>query len=505
MRVQIVNSLYLDFVIFIALAIFFSSLKKEERDRLQIPIAAAALLTPLLAFFSPNLIALNILCFLLIPLLARERVQVVPIYLFLIVTTPMVTDELKVGGVFLFSYSVAHSLTLGAMVTLIARGGWKGGARLGWDGPFFTILLLMWFSGARDSAFSNFSRSALQFLLSYALPYLVVSRGLRRRVDFRLALVALGAAAVMLSLVCVFEATKSWPIYRAIWYHYGFDLSAAAGVKVRSGLIRSPGPYTEPLSLAFALTICILALLAARNSFKSRFHFLSLCAIVGLGILAPQSRGAWIGLLVALFAVDAYRRRWRSLSTRTALLVVGVAALLGVAAVNSKVATVIGQSGEGKGTIDYRKDLLRRGTEEFWKHPIFGDTPANVKARMSDLTQGEGIVDFVNAYLYTALISGFAGLAILIGALLWQLALLWSSRSAAERYPEAGAALAFSFAAVLAVATMISGIYLSSTTLLDLGLVVGIASAARQDLKNRTGPNKARRKDTLVSGASAIT
>ena len=67
---------------------------------------------------------------------------------------------------------------------------------------------------------------------------------------------------------------------------------------------------------------------------------------------------------------------------------------------------------EGTGAGNYRSELFRRGMEEFWKSPIFGDSFTNVVARMQDMIQGEGIVDFVNSYLYFALFAGGIGLVL---------------------------------------------------------------------------------------------
>lgn len=489
MRGLIINALYLEAVIIAAIAIYFSALKLEEKRQLQRSLAIVAVATPILAFFSPNLIVFNLCCFFIIPLVARDRVQVVPLFVFMMVTTPLVSQDLKLGGTFLFRYGVGHSIGLGALVAVVLREGWNGRPLGRWDVPFLAIVLLLWLSNSRDTAISNYAREAVQATLTFIVPYFVVSRGLRRNTDIKLVLVALGAAAIVLSMVCLFETAKTWPIYRSVWSHYGIELGSGASVKLRSGLIRSPGPYPEPLTLSFALTICILALISVRTSIRSRLHFIGLCAIVGLGILAPQARGAWIALLVALFAADMYQGRWRSVSIRAALLSVALVALLGAASVSSKVATIAGLTAEGRGTIDYRKNLLSRGIEEVKKKPLLGDSPVNVTNKMSDLMQGEGIVDFVNGYLYTALISGLIGLATMVLALAGQLWLIVSGRPRRHGNELAYSQLSFAFSAVAATIVMLGNISFGGTTLMLFGFMAAIAgtasAAARRNAKRQ--------------------
>jgi len=47
------------------------------------------------------------------------------------------------------------------------------------------------------------------------------------------------------------------------------------------------------------------------------------------------------------------------------------------------------------------------------QHPFFGDP--FVASRMESLRGGQGIIDIVNGYMYTALFNGLVGLALLVG------------------------------------------------------------------------------------------
>ncbi|HUD31037.1 MAG TPA: O-antigen ligase domain-containing protein, partial [Novosphingobium sp.] len=90
----------------------------------------------------------------------------------------------------------------------------------------------------------------------------------------------------------------------------------------------------------------------------------------------------------------------------------------------------LGLSGQGSDTADYRRELLDRGSEEFWKNPLIGYSSAELEYRLNDMRQGEGIIDYVNVYLWFALVSGVLGAAVFVANLFVPLAQLWSGRRA---------------------------------------------------------------------------
>jgi O-antigen ligase len=119
-----------------------------------------------------------------------------------------------------------------------------------------------------------------------------------------------------------------------------------------------------------------------------------------------------IGIAVAFVVSSFYRRGISGMGQLGAagfLLTGAYATAMMIGSIGNQITTSFD---EAKGSGDYRTELLRRGLQEFWKSPIFGDSYANVVARMKDMIQGEGIVDFVNTYLYFALFAGGIGLVL---------------------------------------------------------------------------------------------
>ena len=291
-------------------------------------------------------------------------------------------------------------------------------------------------------------------------------------------MLALAGSAVVLSTLAIYETWRTWPIYRGIYTHYGIELTKAANIKLRGGSMRSAGPYTEPLSLAFAITIGFVALLSIRQQVQRQWQYILLCVFVIGGLIAPQGRGAWIGALCALFALDLYRRNYRRFTIKAVLIGIAGVAALAVAAVNNRVAVMLGLTAEGQGTVDYREQLLVRGLEEFWKHPLFGDSIGNVLYNLRDMTQGEGIVDLVNGYLHIALISGAAGLMLTIMALTGMAVQFIRVRSQEMAPTILRITASFAFASLIAIAVMLTSMSIFGRPLLILLIVLACGAGA---------------------------
>jgi hypothetical protein len=263
----------------------------------------------------------------------------------------------------------------------------------------------------------------------YALPYYLVSRSIKNIEDVRRIGLALTMVALLVSIVLLFEAYSFWPLYRGAYHHYGMEGDLGIGVKVRAGLMRTGGPFLESTSMAFALALCFFAALSMRHFFRSVSHHAAVICTLIVGLLAPQSRGAWIAVALGLIMIEVYRGRYSVIATRMTLIGGVVIGLIVAASGSQRLSELAGISGDALGTVSYRSLLFERGTQEFWKSPVFGQPPAQVYRNLSDLRQGEGLVDFVNTYLYVALVSGSVGLLIFIIGMLLPVVSLLNRRS----------------------------------------------------------------------------
>jgi hypothetical protein len=301
----------------------------------------------------------------------------------------------------------------------------------------------------------------------------------------RLALCGLVAATAALSALAIYEALHAWPLYRAVWYHFDIPLGSGASVKMRSGLLRSPGPFPEPTSFGFCLALGTLAAVTTRSIFRGRARHALVLVLLLLGIIAPQSRGAWLGIAVGVIAADLYRSRLAALGRTFAGIALATALFLGLATVSSRVANIAGLNGEGAGSVDYRASLFQRGLQEIKLHPVMGQDLQAVMKNLSDLRQGEGVIDFVNSYIYIALVAGLIGLTIIVAAVGWKMLNVWQVRRQLESAFDHFALGGFVFSANAAILVMLTLTSLVERTAGMLIIMVAFAAVLVQVAKQR--------------------
>ena len=458
----------------VGFALLYGVFKTDRR--LIICLVCAFGLPVCIAFLAPTVLVANVLIGLVMLCFWRERAHLGAIYVFGLITLPLVTQPVNIASIYLFDFSFGDAYTIGAFIGFLAGGHSRKSRSSAADGLIGAVIIVIYLATIRETSSTNALREFFNFLLSYVLPYYIISRSIQGPQQARSVMLALAGSAVVLSTLAVYEARNTWPIYRGIWTHYGIELGRDADVKIRGGLMRSAGPYSEPLSLAFAMTIGLVALLSIRQEFRKRWHYALLCAVVVAGLIAPQGRGAWIGALSALFALDLYRRSYRRFTIKAVLIGIAGVVALAVATVNNRVAVMLGLTAEGQGTLDYREQLLTRGIEEFWKNPIFGDAIGDVLNNMRDMIQGEGIVDLVNGYLHIALISGAAGLLILVACLAGVASLFARARDFYDAPRIVRDSTAFAFASLIAIAVMLTSMSIFGRPLLTLIIVLGVGA-----------------------------
>jgi O-antigen ligase len=208
--------------------------------------------------------------------------------------------------------------------------------------------------------------------------------------------------------------------------------------------------------------------------------------LIGLGILAPQSRGGMIGAVVVLLCYAFYRYGTAGLAKTVAFLTPLAAAYLLRA--SSKTAAVT----DAQDTADYRQQLFTRGMQEFWKSPIVGETMDRVTARMEDMRQGEGIIDFVNSYLYFGLALGAIGVVLFCIVLYYPAARLYLQRARLNRHIPTGTFAGFAFGSLIAAGVMLAFTSIPQrpiiVTLVIAGTSLGLRPPRRLSRENTSSP-----------------
>lgn len=473
--------LYLLPVALAGYAAFWACLTPSARREVGFLPLAVFLVLAAAGFLSPNLWVMNAVFFLVPPLLARSREQTGLILLVGMLASPSFNVWLMVGGLQLISQSVQMTLALGALVTLLMHRKRSVRRPFSADLPMAMLTLLIFVLNVRGTSATNVLRESLTTLVALIVPYLVFTRAMESPASLRRALLWLTAAVSILSAIGVYEALSHWPLYANL--EDRFDVrSTVTTVKFRAGWMRAYGPFLEATLLGMILVFGFAAAFVSRAAFAGRTKYFAMLGLIGIGTLTPQSRGAWLGVAVVIFGVSVYRARGRPFGMVIAGAVAGVILL----AVNWT-----SGSADTAGTVDYRSQLAQRGLEEFWKRPWTGDTLPNVLGRLADLRQGEGIIDFVNTYLYYALLGGVVGFLIFVACLLISPARLWRQRHRLPPQSPVRDTAAFCFAVLLASAAMLAFTAFFGQPRLMVLLVMGLAGTLPQ-LARQTRPEAAR-------------
>lgn len=421
---------------------FLVCLRRAHRDDMALRSLICVVAMPLLAWSLTGARLLHLAMCLWVPLLAGRPERIAPLYLFSLLLLPPLDTPVELGALKLFDFGVQDGLAVGAAVAIWLKPLGTG-RRIASDGWVALLLLMLGMALSRETSATNFLRTTVNLVLDLGLPYYILSRGIADVDGQRSALRWLACGGVALTAVLMLETWRSWPIYNELYGHYNVPMVLL--VKARGGLLRAGGPFVEPTSMALVLALCLAALSVLRDDFRSRAQYMGLLAMTFVGVCAPQSRGAWIGLGLAVIAMAIYRGRWRALLATGASLGMVIGLVILTAMLSPGFAEALGLSGgSASETTTYRRELFEQGKDAFWQSPLLGHSMPQLNILLADLRQGEGIIDFVNTYLWIALIAGTAGLLIFIGNFLDPLIALWKRRRDLHRTPaEAPAAFAF--------------------------------------------------------------
>ncbi|WP_081504223.1 O-antigen ligase family protein [Sphingomonas sp. PAMC 26621] len=442
------NLVYLQAMLLIGWSIFYYSLQSSKRSVVgHFPVLVLSAMSAVL-LLSP-VYSITSAVFFLFPIVAcRTRKQLLIVMTIGMLATPALQTQVQAGGLWLFTWSLQSTFGLGGLIALFTTRKDPVTGRSGMNLALLLFLTLVIAIATRETAVSNWTRQTVMLVCTYGVPAFVIANCLRSEVGRQTLLVTLAGLGCMLAVELVYEARAHWPLYAGLADRYGLVRGGVFIVKFRGGAMRAYGPMDEATNAGFTLVILFAAALACNTLFKKGGFRYLIPAIILLGVAAPQSRGALIGAGVVILAQAFYRYGAAGLGK-------AVAILAPIAAVYYARRSATGPLTDAESTSDYRSQLFTRGMQEFWHHPIAGETMARVYAQMDDLRQGEGIVDFVNTYLYFALATGIIGFIAFCFVLLLPIGQLLTKRRNLLADPATGAFAGFAFATFVAGSVML--------------------------------------------------
>lgn len=268
------------------------------------------------------------------------------------------------------------------------------------------------------TSMTDLARNVFNMLVDIFLPFYAASRILCSTERFRDAIGSFLVAAAIMAPMAVFEMARSWLLYASLKYVIGVPWPFF-GYLLRDGGLRAAASAGHPLVLAYIMVVALGFYFYIRHSIKKKGQRNLLGLVLLAGLIAPLSRGPWLGglvLLLAFLITGKYTFKqvmgWIT-SLATILL------LIGASPYGEKIAALLPFVGHvDESNISYRQQLAENSITLLKSSPFFGVPNALGTSEMQSMKQGEGIVDIVNTYVAIGLGSGVIGLSLFLGVFL---------------------------------------------------------------------------------------
>jgi O-antigen ligase len=374
----------------------------------------------LLAFFSHSFwIYAGVAAIVLTVARKRER-NPVALFFFLLFLMPPATVEIPGFGVINYFFGLNHVRLLALCVLLPAffalrrRADTVPFGRTWPDRLLAANILLTSLLYLRETTVTDTLRQTLYLFIEVFLPYYVASRALRNLSDFKDALFGFVLAAMLLSLIGLFEYTRNWLLYSALNGALGVPWEMS-GYLTRGGSLRASVTTGQAIALGFVISVAIGFYLYLQEEVRSKLQRSLGALLLAGGLFAPLSRGPWIGTAVMIVAfISTGRKAFKR------LMLLGVAGmlalpLLAVVPGGQKVLDLLPFIGTVEvENITYRQQLIDNAVIVIQRNPWLGSFDYRSTPEMQSLIQGQGIIDIVNTYIGVALSVGLIGLALFV-------------------------------------------------------------------------------------------
>jgi hypothetical protein len=321
---------------------------------------------------------------------------------------------------FLIQFSHARMLELlillPAFVSLLRQGNTPSFGRTGSDRAFIAYILLSIILHQRNTSLTDNLRQTFYLYIDVFLPYFVISRSVRNMQAFRDSLLSLVLAIMLLALFALFEFFKNWLLYDAVTLELGLNRGVAVYMK-REGLLRVLVTAGQPIPLGYLMVAGMGLYLFLQRSIQQTLVRWVGMILLAAGLIAPLSRGPWIGaavLIVIFIATGRYALRRLMILAIVAIFALPVVSMLPGGAKVINLLPFVGST--DKENVDYRKDLITNSIIVIKRNLWFGsvdylNTPELESMRQG---QGQGDIDIVNTYIGVSLETGIIGLGLFV-------------------------------------------------------------------------------------------
>jgi len=377
----------------------------------------------LVAFLVPNFWVYTAIA---IPLLFhanRRETNPPSLFFFILFALPMATIQIPGIGFISNLFELSHArllalfILLPAFISLRRHSDTPPFGSTGPDKVLAAFLLLTIILYLRETSVTGTLRQTFYIFTDVFLPYFVVSRSLKSLQAFRDALLSLVLAIIVLALIGIFETSWHWLLYRELQGTFELvGISISGGYTTRDGMVRAIASTGQPTALGYLMAVGLGLYLFLQRSIQRKLIWRLGMILLAAGLVAPLSRGPWVGaavLMIVFIATGRYAvRRLISLAL-LALLALSLMPLLPGGERIINLLPFIGST--EKETIVYRENLITNSMIVIQRNPFFGSVNYLETPEMESMRQGQGIIDIVNTYLVIALEKGFVGLGLFVG------------------------------------------------------------------------------------------
>lgn len=371
----------------------------------------------IVAFLSPNFWIYAIFALCLLGWASARDENPLALYVFVTFTVPNVHFYIPVPGINqLFELTQYRILSLAVLIPAIMRAKpsspANADARLGLAYVLLAAFLLLQVVLLFPlESITNTMRRTFLFALDTFLVFYAFSR-LTSPERIAEVMASLWIGCAIMAPIAIFETVKGWLLYTGLAAEWG-DPNIFAWL-FRGDSLRAQAASGHSLNLGYHLAMALgIYLYIRRRGVRLVVDALIICGI-SLGIIVSYSRGAWVAAALVTVVFMALRPDGTRKFASTLLICAGVLALMFVTPLKEAVLDRLPFIGvTEQDSIEYRQRLAETSWLLIQQNPFFGDP--FVYLRMETLRQGQGIIDIVNGYLFTALFTGLVGLSLQIG------------------------------------------------------------------------------------------
>jgi len=346
------------------------------------------------------------------------------LFYFLLFLLPAASIQIPGLGLINYFFELNHIrllsllLLLPAWLKLRRRSSVPNFGKLGPDRLLLMYLfLLSALIFARSPTMTAALRSVFGLFVDVFLPYFVFSRAVRDMRGFKDVISSYVIAASIIGVVGMFELARHWLLYAPVVSVLKLDWGYS-GYLGREGMLRASASAGQPIALGFAMVVAMGFFYFLING-KTRGNR-AIGALLAGGVIAPLSRGPWVGLVAMALAVVGTGRQALSNLIKLFFAAALILGMLSVLPGGQRIVAFLPFVGTVEtGGIDYRQRLFDNSLIVIGRNPLFGSTNFLETPEMQEMMQGQGIIDVTNTYLAIALNYGLAGLGLFAGFFLW--------------------------------------------------------------------------------------